>query len=130
MTTATKFPLSRLRRDQRHWRLFAAVIVVSLMSTGTYLGVYAASSRQVDFTVNSKERICSSDSSGTTDCKYLIFTSAGVFENTDSFMALKNNSSDLYNQLRAGERYEANVIGWRIPILSEYPNITSVTKEG
>ena len=41
-----------------------------------------------------KERIVTSSDKGTSS-KYLIFTDMEVFENTDSFLALKFNSSDV-----------------------------------
>lgn len=56
--------------------------------------------------------------------KYLIFTDKGVFENTDSWVELKFNSSDLYGKLERGKSYNLRVYGWRIPFLSKYKNIT------
>jgi hypothetical protein len=63
---------------------------------------------------------------------YLIFTDAGVFRNDDSFWHFKYNSSDVYGLLDNGKRYNLKVYGWRIPILTMYPNIVKVTevKEG
>jgi hypothetical protein len=55
--------------------------------------------------------------------KYLIFTDKGVFENTDSWIELKFNSSDLYGKLEKGKTYDFRVYGWRIPLLSKYRNI-------
>lgn len=63
---------------------------------------------------------------------YLIFTDAGVFRNDDSFWHFKYNSSDVYGLLDNGKRYNLKVYGWRIPILTMYPNIVKATevKEG
>ncbi len=55
--------------------------------------------------------------------KYLIFTDKGVFENTDSWIELKFNSSDLYGKLERGKSYNLRVYGWRISFLSKYRNI-------
>lgn len=101
------------------------IAAVLVLLGGTYFGVFAASQRTVTFEVNSKERVCKN----TSDCKYLIYTDAGVFENTDSLLALKWDSSDVYNHLTQGHTYKAQVIGWRIPFLSSYPNITSVREQ-
>src|SRR5690606_22667275 len=70
------------------------------------------------------ERVCSSQE----DCKYLVFTDKGVFENTDSLLNFKWNSSDIYGELKAGETYTFHVYGYRIPFFSMYKNIVSVEK--
>ena len=54
---------------------------------------------------------------------YLIYTDHGVFRNDDAGWHMKFNSSDLYGNLDKGESYRLTVYGWRIPILSMYPNI-------
>lgn len=71
--------------------------------------------------VDSKERVITQDSS-----KYLIFTDKGVFENTDSLLFFKYNSSDLYAKLRNGSCYDIKRTGWRITFFSVYPNIIKV----
>ncbi len=62
------------------------------------------------------------------DSKYLIFTETTdgqvrVFENTDSMLKGKFNSSDMYAAIKEGETYTFTVYGYRIPILSMYENI-------
>lgn len=74
-------------------------------------------------TVTKKERIPNGDSS-----KYLIFTDLKsgdprVFENTDSIVELKWNSSDVYAALKENKTYEIKTYGWRFPMLSLYENI-------
>ena len=64
------------------------------------------------------------------DSKYLIFceTESGesiVFENTDSFLRGKFNSSDIYGSLQIGKKYKVTAVGIRIPFLSAYKNIIS-----
>lgn len=59
------------------------------------------------------------------DDKYLVFTENEVFENTDSLMFWKFNSSDIYNEMEEGKTYKVKVAGWRIPFLSMYRNIIS-----
>lgn len=54
---------------------------------------------------------------------YLIFTDQGVFRNDDAGWFAKFDSSDFYGELDIGKRYRLKVYGWRIPILSMYPNI-------
>lgn len=62
--------------------------------------------------------------------KYLVFTElvggkVRVFENTDSPLELKWNSSDIYGTLVEGKTYSLRTYGWRIPFLSAYENILS-----
>lgn len=79
-------------------------------------------SEDVIITIVDKERVVDSDG----DSKYLVFTEAEVFENTDCLVLGKFNSSDLYGQLKIGETYQVQVYGWRIPFLSMYRNIVKV----
>ncbi len=62
--------------------------------------------------------------------KYLVFTklqdsSVRVFENTDSFLEGKWDSSDIQAQIEPGKKYEFRTYGWRIPFFSFYENILS-----
>lgn len=60
--------------------------------------------------------------------KYLIFTDAGVFENTDAWYRLKFRSSDLQAKIMElkGEEVEITKYGWRFPPFSWYENIIAV----
>jgi hypothetical protein len=58
--------------------------------------------------------------------KYLVFTNKGVFENTDSLVVGKCNSSDVQNKLEPGKCYKAKVHGIRMGCGSHYKNIESV----
>ena len=77
--------------------------------------------RSVMIQVTDKERVVSSDSS-----KYLVFTEAEVFENTDCLLRFKFNSSSLQGALKKQGRYTIVVYGWRIPLFSTYRNIASI----
>lgn len=71
------------------------------------------------------ERICSGGQDGS--CKYLVYTTAGEFENTDSFWHLKFNSSTLHSQMTEGKQCEWSSVWYRIGWLSAYPNILEIT---
>ena len=63
--------------------------------------------------------------------KYLIFTKTEngetrVFENTDSLIEMKFNSSDVYAELEIGKEYTIKTYGYRIPMMSSYENIIEV----
>lgn len=74
--------------------------------------------------ITGKERVMSQRGEAI-DSKYLIFTDQEVFENTDSLLRWKFNSSDLYGKIKVGQTCSFVVNGWRIPILSMYRNTLS-----
>ncbi|MEE3344429.1 MAG: hypothetical protein VZS44_10085 [Bacilli bacterium] len=85
-------------------------------------------------TVQSKEVKNTSDDSG----KYLVFTvdaetgESRVFEVTDSLWKGRFNSADVYNMIQINHTYKFETGGYRIPLLSYYPNIykyTDITEE-
>ena len=76
------------------------------------------SSQTVEDCVVKAERIVKSDSS-----KYLIFGEKEVYQNTDTILRFKFNSSDFYKDIEEGSCYKFNVQGWRVPFLSWYRNI-------
>lgn len=99
-----------------------AVILVAIVG-----GVWYTLGTQdtVTFTVEDKERITESNGDGGTTSKYLIFTDKETFENTDTMLHGKFNSSDVYGRLKEGKSYTCKVYGWRIGFFSSYRNIVS-----
>jgi len=79
----------------------------------------------VSITVLEKERIVENDD-GNISSKYLVFTDAEVFENTDTIFHFKFNSSDIQRDLRINETYTVEVVGFRVPFLSWYRNIIRI----
>lgn len=76
-------------------------------------------------TVESKERISTGTGSSLRH-KYLVFTEDKVFENTDTMLRLKFDSSDIQGRLKVGSSYKIKTYGWRINFLSMYENIIGV----
>lgn len=93
-----------------------ALLIVSSICWEIY--VAKGTQRDVNFTVNNLVVKNSQNNS-----KYLVFTSQGVFQDTDSLFNGKFNSSDVYGNLKIGRDYTCRVYGFRIPFLSTYPNI-------
>lgn len=86
--------------------------------------------REITATVTEKtiKYYTSRDNTGKGKSTYLIFAKdeAGevqVFEVTDSLFAWRFNSSDVYAGIEIGKTYIFNVGGYRLPLLSWYPNI-------
>jgi hypothetical protein len=93
-------------------------VLLLIASIGFAIWYPLATHRQETMTVTKMERINAGKTS-----KYLVFTKSGVYENTDSLLNWKFNSSDLYNDLLVGMTYDCDVYGWRVRFLSWYPNI-------
>ena len=94
--------------------LMAAVIIVppilKVCNTQTWV-----------VTVTDKDRMSDKN-------KYLVYTfdrsgESRVFEITDSVLKWRFDSSDDYNRIEVGKTYRFTTGGYRIPILSMYPNI-------
>lgn len=100
------------------------LIIIALFLGGIAFEVYSVFHKNsVTFTVNEKVVKTDCGHDGHCKSKYLIFTDHGVFQDTDSFVYFKFNSSDLYNKLRVGQTYNCKTYGFRIPFFSKYPNL-------
>jgi hypothetical protein len=110
--------------------LVGAFGVATALAVGSNALYVYGTAAETDFTVTGKDRIVETSNSGKRQdisSKYLVFTKnkdgVEVFENTDSLLNGKFNSSDVQAQLEIGKQYRAAVYGWRIPFFSSYRNI-------
>lgn len=103
------------------------VFVVLAFIVGIFSSIYLSfNDHEYTVTITGKERVNKND-----DSKYLIFGEdkngiVHVFENTDTTLRLKFNSSDIYGKIKEGETYTFVVTGIRIPVFDEYENIIKV----
>lgn len=104
--------------------IIAALLLLLLV--GCPAAIYS-SEETLAITVVKTERV-TSGSGDTLSSKYLVWTKSEVFQNSDSFLYLKFNSSDLYTKFEPGAKLTVRVVGWRIPFLSSYRNIVEVSK--
>ena len=77
-------------------------------------------------TVVDKERQVSGNVEDGIESKYIVFTDREVFENTDSMIRGKMNSSDVQAKLHVGCTYDVTAYGFRSNWLSIYRNISKV----
>lgn len=114
------------------FNVVAVVIVLALVFS---VKAFNFNDTEYTVTVTDKDRITESskDSDGNshTSSKYLVFAddengNSLVFENTDCFIRLKFNSSNLQGKLKEGHTYKVAVIGYRVSFLSWYQNIIKV----
>jgi hypothetical protein len=102
------------------------IITLSVVGIGALSILPHFTKNTYEVTVTEKQVKRSDDSD-----KYLIFTQLSdgnvrVFENTDSLIEGKFNSSDVYAKLKENKKYQIKTYGWRIPYLSSYENIINV----
>jgi len=101
--------------------IFAFILLFAI----GYSTAYVKSIQTIEITVKDKERI-TSGSGESLSSKFIVYTEDEVFENTDSWLFFKFNSSDFQNKLDRGNTYTVKVAGWRIPFLSYYRNIVKI----
>lgn len=100
-------------------------IMVVMVIIGAYPIVYTMSSETIQVTVDNRERI-TTGSGEDISSKYIVYTNGEVFENVDSWLYFKFNSTDYQNALKESHTYNIKVVGWRVPFLSMYRNIVSI----
>ena len=113
----------------RKYLIIGAIGVILLGLCFTSAPYQILTSRTIDnVLIKDKQITAATDKkTGLVGSTYMIYTDNGVFRNDDSFWHLKYNSSDVYGLLDKGKYYDIKVYGWRIPILSMYPNIVKAT---
>ncbi|EOS41766.1 DUF1523 family protein [Lachnospiraceae bacterium JLR.KK009] len=114
---------------------FVVVVIVVLLIAVLSEVIFSFNDTEYTVTITGKDRITESskDSDGNshTSSKYIVFAddengNSLVFENTDCFIRLKFNSSNVQGQLKEGNTYKITVVGYRVPFFSWYQNIIKV----
>lgn len=65
---------------------------------------------------------------GKADMYLVVDENKNTYKITDLFFKFKFNSTDLYNELEVGQTYNIKTSGFRVKILSQYPNINKIEK--
>ena len=114
----------------KSWHKLVAVILILIAII--YTGSNLATQGSVHGVVVDKAVKVESNGKAS-DSKYLVFveTDGGdtvTLEVTDGLAVGRFNSSDVYGNIKRGETYTFKTIGMRIPIISQYPNVKTVSK--
>lgn len=104
--------------------IITLVSIIFLVVLGMEI-YYHSTQEVIEIKVTDKEVVVTGNADNTSST-YLIMTEDEVFRNTDEFIRLKFNSSDVQNKLKVDSTYTVRVIGWRIPFLSTYRNIIEI----
>ncbi len=112
----------RARRSPPVFKVAATIILAGIVGVGTMGYKYETSEATTQrVTVTDKDRHVSSEGGG----KYMVFTDKEVFENTDSMLRDKMDSSDVQAQLHVGCTYDITAYGFRNNWFSIYRNISA-----
>jgi hypothetical protein len=110
----------------RRASIIATIVLILGIATFNVWVHFATLTTVSGVVIQDKERVVSGSGS-TQESKYLIFTDVETFENVDSWLALKFNSSDVYGSIAVGATCEFRVTGFRVPLFSTYRNILDAT---
>lgn len=92
----------------------ALVVLVAL-----FLQMEYGTEHSVTFTIKSLD-----DQASGSSHKYMVFTTDDTeYEDTDAWLHLKDDSSDVYNWLTVGHTYDCTVYGYRNHLWSSYEDI-------
>jgi hypothetical protein len=104
------------------YKVLLGVAAIMAVTYGVrYIYVAATTTTVTDTFTRDSERVCSQDDAQ--KCKYIAFGQNETYENTDEWVFLKYNSSDVNRFLVKGATCTMKVYGKRIKWLSWYRNI-------
>jgi hypothetical protein len=100
--------------------LAAAVILAFPIIYGVALH---ASEKTVTLTVEDKDSVTVSNGDQGSKNEYRVYTDRGVYKVVDSIFYLDFRAADRYAALKVGRTYACKQAGWRIGIVSAFPNL-------
>lgn len=103
---------------------FTALVILPIV---LYQVAWVGSERTVDTMVDERERIVTGSGQDLSS-KYIVFTNAGEFEVTDTWLFFDFRSSSRYALMKKGYQCNVQVAGWRVGFLSMYPNVVKINE--
>ena len=131
MRKVNESTFNRSRKMRGAFKPTLIILVILIFVVSLFFGAIGSfNDHEYVITVTDKDRIYTG-SEDDRESKYLVFGDAEdgsslVFENTDSVLRLKWNSSNVQGTLKVGNTYKVTVVGYRVPFLSMYENIIKV----
>lgn len=93
---------------------------------GFLLAIFPVSMAQAHWNERTIECHVKEKDRGGKDGGMRVYTSCGTFQNTDSILRGKNTSADIWARITPGETQTFTVVGWRLGLTSDFPNILEV----
>lgn len=117
-------------RNKKLWAVAGILIMIILLYNAFILVIQNTNGQDYVVRVLDKERVSYGALWNTH--KYLIYTVDGagvyhVFENTDSILHQKFDSSDFYARIEVGNTYTFKAVGHRLRHFSMYKNIIEIS---
>lgn len=107
------------------FKLVPAFMIVAAATAGGMAASYQLSTPTTErVMVVDKDRHVSGNAGDGISSKYMVFTDKEVFQNTDSIIRGKMNSSDVQSRLHVGCTYDVTAYGFRNNWFSIYRNIS------
>lgn len=114
--------LSRYHSDDAPVLIGVVLFAVALIASIAFVIASHLNVQTETCTVEDKYEVNKSE--GAT--KFRVETTCGIKEVGDTWLRMKFDSADRYALLDEGESYELTTIGFRVPILSAFPNIIEI----
>lgn len=103
------------------------IFIVAFLVIGFAVASNANVETHTDCVVSDKDRTTNSE--GQSDMR--VYTdNCGVFSVKDSIFIMRFDSADTFSKIKVGENYNFETRGFRIGMLSQFPNITKATATG
>ena len=99
-----------------------SLLIVLCLIVFLLLNIFLGYSNNIETKITVKDKYVK----GQNGLYIVVDTNNNVYEVKDLLFIGKFNSSDIYNQLEVGKTYSITTSGYRIHILSEYPNINKI----
>ena len=103
--------------------LVAGVLGVIILITIVAVAMFRVGSTETHYgcVVTDKDSVTMGEDTGN---QYRVYTeNCGVFSVEDEALKMRFDSADVYSKIKVGETYNFETIGWRIPLVSSFPNI-------
>jgi len=106
------------------WGVIIGLCIVALVVSFSIFSYYHVTTVEGTITDKYNKR------DGKKDKFYLVIkdedNNEQVLENTDSTLMLKWDSADIQATTKVGKKYKVELRGWRVPILSMFPNVDNI----
>lgn len=93
---------------------------------GFLLAIFPVSMAQVHWNERTIQCHVTEKDRGGKDGGMRVYTSCGTFQNTDSILRGKNTSADIWARIHPGQTQTFHVVGWRLGLTSDFPNVLDV----
>ena len=125
LTIGTSLALSNAS-DNIEFGVFMLFTVFVAGIAGTLLAAFPAAWAQTHYNERTIPCYVTGKDRGGKENDMRIYTSCGVFQNTDSILRGKNTSADVYGRVMVGKTQTFHVVGWRFGFNSDFPNVLEV----